>query len=79
MLSSINHHISILHLRVHRRYIDIITSGESCFPSDSDATGQPWHALQLRRTKWYDLFDAEERLEVFKGVWTIFHHLLRAP
>ncbi|KAF7595062.1 hypothetical protein BBP40_007465 [Aspergillus hancockii] len=77
MLSSVNHHLAILHLRVHRRYIDIITSGESDFPPDSDTTGQPWHMLQLRRTKWYDLFDADERLEVFKGIWTIFHHLLR--
>ncbi|KAE8144231.1 hypothetical protein BDV25DRAFT_167332 [Aspergillus avenaceus] len=77
MLSSVNHHLAILHLRVHRRYLDIITSGESSFPSDSDTTDQAWHVLHLKRTKWYDLFDGQERLEVFKGVWTIFHHLLR--
>ncbi|KAB8231723.1 uncharacterized protein BDW43DRAFT_281429 [Aspergillus alliaceus] len=77
MLSSINHHLAILHLRVHRRYLDIVTLGDSEFPPNSDSTGQPWHVLHLRRTKWYDLFDAEERLEVFKGIWTIFHHLLR--
>ncbi|KAE8349990.1 hypothetical protein BDV28DRAFT_140017 [Aspergillus coremiiformis] len=77
MVSSINHHLAILHLRVHRRYIDIITFGESEFPSDSKTAGQPWHVLQLRRTKWYDLFNAEERVEIFKGLWSIFHHLLR--
>ncbi|PYH76922.1 hypothetical protein BO82DRAFT_358667 [Aspergillus uvarum CBS 121591] len=76
MLSSINHHLAILHLRVHRRYLEMITHGRSDFPPVSDGD-QPWQVLQLRRTKWYDLFDAEDRLEVFKGIWGTFHYLLR--
>ncbi|RHZ72030.1 hypothetical protein CDV55_102227 [Aspergillus turcosus] len=77
MLSSINHHVAILHLRIHRRYLDLLTTGESDFPPESDTLDQPWQVLKLRRTKWYDLFDAQERLEVFQGVWTMFHYLLR--
>ncbi|KAL4792879.1 hypothetical protein BDV19DRAFT_240911 [Aspergillus venezuelensis] len=76
MLSSINHHLSILHLRIHRRYLDIITNGTSDVPPDSD-NDHPWHILKLRRTRWYDLFDGKDRVEVFRGVWTIFHCLLR--
>ncbi|KAL4903697.1 hypothetical protein BDW74DRAFT_38321 [Aspergillus multicolor] len=78
MLSSLNHHLSILHLRVHRRYIDIITTGRSTVPPTSDPD-HPWHILKLRRTRWYDLFDAKDRVDVFRGIWTIFHVLLRAP
>lgn len=76
MLSSVNHHIAILHLRVHRRYLELVTTGTSDFPVESDPE-QPWHELKLRRTKWYDLLDREDRLEVFKGIWSIFHHMLR--
>ncbi|KAK1141460.1 hypothetical protein N8T08_009000 [Aspergillus melleus] len=44
MLSSINHHLAILHLRVHRRYIEVLTTGDSDFPPDSDTEDQPWSA-----------------------------------
>ncbi|KAL4875284.1 hypothetical protein BJY04DRAFT_202357 [Aspergillus karnatakaensis] len=76
MLSSINHHLCILHLRIHRRYLDIVTNGSSSVPPDS-SPDQPWHVLNLRRTRWYDLFDADDRVDVFKGIWTIFHCSLR--
>ncbi|PTU18619.1 hypothetical protein P175DRAFT_0442278 [Aspergillus ochraceoroseus IBT 24754] len=78
MLSSINHHLAILHLRVHRRYIDILATGKSNFSADSNTSEQPWHVLQLRRTRWFDLFDTQDRLEVFRGIWTLFHCLLRS-
>ncbi|THC87972.1 hypothetical protein EYZ11_012580 [Aspergillus tanneri] len=42
MLSSINHHLAILHLQVHRRYIEILTTGDSDFPPDTDTPDQPW-------------------------------------
>ncbi|KAI1835067.1 hypothetical protein DTO006G1_6595 [Penicillium roqueforti] len=74
MISSINHHVSILHLRVHRRYLDILTHGDSTFPPTE---GEPWHVLKLQRTRWFDLFDANDRIEALKGVWQLFHHQLR--
>ena len=77
MLSSINHHIAILHLRVHRRYLEIVTTGESDFSPELDTPDQPWHELKLRRTKWYDLFDAQDRVEALEGVWEVFHYSLR--
>ncbi|EED21827.1 conserved hypothetical protein [Talaromyces stipitatus ATCC 10500] len=76
MLSHINHHVSILHLRVHRRYIECLTTGSS----DLDERGtpeQPWNVLKLRRTKWYDLLDSEHRLEVFHSLWRLYHYLMR--
>jgi hypothetical protein len=77
MVSSINHHLAILHLRVHRRYLDMLTTGESEWPADTDSTGQGWDELRLRRTRWYDVLDGEERVEAFQGVWRIFHYLMR--
>ncbi|KAJ5400358.1 hypothetical protein N7465_010847 [Penicillium sp. CMV-2018d] len=74
MVSSINHHVSILHLRVHRRYLDMLTNGESTFPTTE---GEPWHVLKLQRTRWFDLLDTNDRIEALKGVWQLFHHQLR--
>ena len=78
MISSINHHIAILHLRIHRRYLDIVTTGESSAPASSDTAEQPWYVLKLRRTRWYDLLDARDRVEAFEGVWAVFHITMRA-
>ncbi|KAJ6024852.1 hypothetical protein N7540_005649 [Penicillium herquei] len=77
MISAINHHIAILHLRVHRRYIEVLTNGESDFPEDSDQSDQPWHVLKLQRSRWYNLFDTNERIEAFKGIWSLFHYQQR--
>lgn len=78
MISAINHHIAILHLRVHRRYLDVLTFGQSDFPEESNDPSQPWHILKLQRSKWYDLFDAKDRIEALKGVWSLFHYQQRA-
>ncbi|KAJ5485370.1 hypothetical protein N7539_005358 [Penicillium diatomitis] len=76
MISAINHHISILHLRVHQRYLDILTNGTSNIPADSDPD-QPWHVLKLQRTRWYDLLNGPDRVEALQSVWTLFHYQLR--
>lgn len=76
MISSINHHISILHLRVHKRYLETLTFGQSDFPTDSDPE-YPWYILKLQRSRWYDLLDANDRIEGFKCVWSLFHYQLR--
>ncbi|KAL3466291.1 hypothetical protein BJX64DRAFT_250529 [Aspergillus heterothallicus] len=81
LLSSINHHLSILHLRIHQRYLDILTTGTSDVPPEDSPEDSPeehpWHVLKVRRTRWYDLFDAQDRVEVFRGIWTLFHCQLR--
>lgn len=76
MLSSISHHVSILHLRVHRRYIECLTTGDSSL-NDQGTPEQPWNILKLRRTKWYDLLDNEQRLEVFHSLWRLYHYIVR--
>lgn len=86
MLSSLNHHVAILHLRVHRRYLDILTTGGTSEVPVPDASvhddchhhHQPWHVLKLERTRWFDLFVAEDRVEALKGLWRVFHYMMRA-
>ena len=69
MVSVINHHLSILHLRVHNEYLD-------CLASDGD-TSRVKNGLQMQRTRWYDFFDKDDRVLAMRGVWGALGWLMR--
>ncbi|ORY13258.1 hypothetical protein BCR34DRAFT_562306 [Clohesyomyces aquaticus] len=75
MVSSLNHHISVLKLRVHPLYLQYLTEGvlPEHEPSDSQ-----WKSPVLQRTRWYDLFSMEERTEAMRGIWGVIAYLMRA-
>lgn len=86
LISSINHHVSILRLKVHKSYISFIETGEapsqtqptsSDNDSDTKLESPPWFVLELRRSKWYDIFSADDRVEVMRGIWGIMAWLMR--
>lgn len=68
-VSSVNTHLSLLHLRVHPAYISWLETGAlpSPLPADED-----WCRPIVRRSRWYDLFNAEDRVEATRGLWTLF-------
>jgi hypothetical protein len=75
MVSSLNHHISLLRLRIHPAYLEYITEGRlpEKTPSDVD-----WCSPKLQRTRWFDLFDIKDRTEAMRGLWGIMSYLMRA-
>ena len=74
LVSSLNHHISILKMSVHGAYVDYLTSATMPQPHPEDAE---WSVPKLQRTKWFDLFDVEQRVEVFRGLWGVMAYLTR--
>lgn len=74
MVSSLNHHISVLKLRVHPLYLRYLTEGILPESTPSDPT---WCSPQLHRTRWYDLFSIEDRTEAMRGLWGIMAYLMR--
>ncbi|KAI9878290.1 MAG: hypothetical protein M1830_001347 [Pleopsidium flavum] len=83
MISSLNHHISILHMLVHPDYLQYLTTGSIISsPSGtlppSDITPRTQYILEMRRSRWYDLFEAEDRVEAMIGVWGVMAWLMRA-
>ena len=74
MVSSLNHHISLLKLRIHPAYLEFITEGKLPveMPRETD-----WCSPKLQRTKWFDLFNIEDRTEAMRGVWGIMSYLMR--
>ncbi|KAI9777657.1 MAG: hypothetical protein M1816_004614 [Peltula sp. TS41687] len=44
---------------------------------DDFASQLPWYMLELRRSKWYDLFSAEDRVKAMRGIWGVTAWLMR--
>lgn len=74
MISSLNHHISILKLTVHEAYLDFLASG--CLP-DPLPQQKDWCKPKLARSEWLDLFDVKERVLAFRGIWGVMEYLSR--
>ncbi|KAL5116996.1 hypothetical protein ACEQ8H_005082 [Pleosporales sp. CAS-2024a] len=74
MVSSLNHHISVLRLRVHPLYLDFLTNGvlPAQAPPESD-----WCSPKLQRTRWFDLFNLDDRTEAMRGIWGVMSYLMR--
>ncbi|KAK0271090.1 hypothetical protein LTR91_000981 [Friedmanniomyces endolithicus] len=75
MISSLNHHISIVKFTVHEAYIDHLVSGAPLFDSilGSSDPARP----RMQRSQWFDLFDEQQRVEAFRGVWGVVAYLTR--
>ncbi|KAF2845431.1 hypothetical protein T440DRAFT_522669 [Plenodomus tracheiphilus IPT5] len=75
MISSLNHHISVIKLHIHPLYLQYITEGKlpNNLPADTD-----WCSPKLQRTRWFDLFSIEDRTEAMRGVWAVMSYLMRA-
>lgn len=74
MISSLNHHISVLRLRVHPQYIKYLTDG--VMPHDVPLEAD-WCSPKLQRTRWFDLFNVDDRTEAMRGIWGIMSYLMR--
>ena len=85
MVSSINHHISVLRLRVHDRYLLWLAGEEGekkSTTSETDTEPEPEHQqegriLEMKRTRWFDLFEAEDRRQAMEGLWRVMGWLMR--
>ncbi|KAF1940710.1 hypothetical protein EJ02DRAFT_379172 [Clathrospora elynae] len=75
MVSSLNHHISLLKLRIHPAYLQYITEGKMPDEAPSDPN---WCSPKLQRTRWFDLFDIDDRTEAMRGIWGVMFYLMRA-
>jgi hypothetical protein len=75
MVSSLNHHVSLLKLHIHSVYLDYLTNGR--FPEDQPLDPY-WCSPTLQRTRWYDLFNVEDRTEAMRGLWGVLSYLLRS-
>ncbi|CZT14062.1 uncharacterized protein RCC_00037 [Ramularia collo-cygni] len=74
MVSSLNHHISILKLRVHGAYVEYLQSETLPDPLPTD---KDWCSPKLQRSQWFDLLDVGQRVEAFRALWGVIAYLMR--
>lgn len=74
MVSSLNHHVSILKLTVHDTYVEYLQSETLPDPLPAD---KDWCSPRLQRTQWYDLLDVDQRVEAFRALWGVIAYLAR--
>ena len=75
MISSVNHHVSIVHLRIPLKYLNYVAQRPTYYGIDSGFSD--WYRLEIQRSKWYDLFNAHHRLEAMRAIWGITGYLMR--
>ncbi|KAK1753488.1 hypothetical protein QBC47DRAFT_386521 [Echria macrotheca] len=73
VVSALFHHVSVLRVRVPDRLLAVL-DGQ---PDDDDGKGRSWGRLEVRRSRWFDLFKGEERLQAMQLIWGMMAYLMR--
>ncbi|OBT63381.1 hypothetical protein VE03_07253 [Pseudogymnoascus sp. 23342-1-I1] len=73
LISCLNHHVAISRLRVARGWLGGIEGGEG----GGVGPGCAAEAVTVWRSRWWDLFLAEERVEAMGAIWGMMGWLMR--
>ncbi|KAA6406621.1 MAG: hypothetical protein FRX48_09553 [Lasallia pustulata] len=77
LVSSINHHLCILRLRVHAHFVEYLTTGMVPGADGGSVEERPWYGLDVRRSRWFDLLVPADRVQAMRGVWGVMAWLMR--
>ncbi|KAI0880976.1 uncharacterized protein GGS22DRAFT_78498 [Annulohypoxylon maeteangense] len=81
VLSSLFHHFSVLRVRVPRKLLDVLGGEwEGIVEAGIGAEGEKlrsWGKLEMWRSRWFDLFIVEERLEAMRLLWGMMAWVMR--
>ena len=76
MISSVNHHVALLRMKVHPEYLAWVESGKPV-PEGEEDNGLRKDVLYVQRSTWYDMFDVQSRREFLTVLWRVFCWLNR--
>ena len=76
MISSVNHHVALLRMKVHPDYLAWLESGKSVSQEEAD-DGLRKDVLYVQRTTWFDMFDVQARKEFLTVLWRVMCWLNR--
>jgi hypothetical protein len=82
LVSAMNHHVSLVRMRVHRQYLEWIGEGKmpaagATAESKIEKEDEGWESPVVTRTRWWDLFNREDRMEAVRAVWGVLSYLMR--
>lgn len=76
MISSVNHHVALLKMRVHPDYLAWLEDGKAV-PQEEGEDGLRRDVLYVQRSNWYDMFDVQSRREFLIALWRVMCWLNR--
>ncbi|KAI3319901.1 hypothetical protein HD806DRAFT_508282 [Xylariaceae sp. AK1471] len=68
VISSLFHHLCVLRMRVPDRLLQVL-DGAAEDMAEEGKGGRSWGKLEVWRSKWFDLFLPEDRLEAMRLIW----------
>ncbi|KAK5061482.1 hypothetical protein LTR84_008026 [Exophiala bonariae] len=73
LLSAANHHVCMLKLQVHEEYLEWLEKGEVVKVENGSVSEEQRkrNVLYVTRSRWYDLFEVEQRKELLTGIWKV--------
>jgi hypothetical protein len=79
LLSALNHHVSLVRARVPLRLLDELGGETETAAAAADGPAGGWGEFRFYRSRWYDLFLVEERIEAMTAIWGMMSWLMRDP
>lgn len=73
VISCLFHHVSVLRVRVPDRLLQVLDGAPT-----TTGGGRDWGAVRVWRTRWFDFFVPEDRVEAMKAVWAVAAYAMRA-
>ncbi|CAJ2508569.1 Uu.00g135950.m01.CDS01 [Anthostomella pinea] len=82
VLSSLFHHLCVLRVRVPHRLLQVLDGGSDKEGEEGEGEGHEpdercWGRLEMWRSRWFDLFVVEERLEALRLLWGMMAWAMR--
>ena len=66
-VTSVNHHVAIMKMRISKRYLHWLETGEA----EQRGEGGEDDILRIWRSEWFDMFDKEARKAWMVGMWRV--------
>jgi hypothetical protein len=70
VISCLFHHISVVRVRVPDRLLEVLEGAEEKEP-------RSWGGLEVVRSRWFDFFLVEDRVEAMRCIWGVMAWLMR--
>ncbi|KAI8627593.1 hypothetical protein F5Y19DRAFT_465783 [Xylariaceae sp. FL1651] len=79
VISSLFHHVSVLRVRVPNRLLQVMEGAaeEDLAGKEGEGNRRSWGKLEIWRSKWFDMFLVEDRLEAMRLLWGMMAWTMR--
>lgn len=83
LVSALNHHVCVLRARVPGRLLEVLggaEEGEGCGKDGEEDEGEKgceWGKVEVWRSRWFDLFRGEDRVEGMELIWGMMAWVMR--